>query len=714
MFRTLLRIEFWFRFFFALIIEGVVTLGLIFAVYLGWSLTFDLRQVGHIPERCWIYDADGNVYSRLYGENRILVNVNQISPFFKKALLAREDSRFYEHHGVDFVGVSRALTSNLSHFTLLQGGSTITQQLARNSFDLGGRNMSRKILEAFMACRIEFTFSKDQILADYINRIYFGSGYYGLEAAARAYFGKSASQVSLSEAATLAGLIRSPNRYSPINNATGAEAQRNEVLDRMAELGYISNSEAQAAKATPLKTTGKKSSVPQQNYAMDALYRELQGIVSQDEIDSGGLKIYTTLDPALQLAADSAVDSFLTQVEEKADYKHPRKADFTDTNRANEDATPYLQGAALVIDNHSGGIRAIVGGRDYKDSKFNRALQATRSVGSTAKPFIYAAGFQSGLYPGALISDDPMHPGEVPEAPHWNPANSDNSSRGMLPLRDGLIFSRNTMTIRVAEHVGLDKVQSLLTEAGLGNNIPKFPSIFLGAFGSTLKDVTAAYSAFPSGGMRREPYLIERIDDKEGHVLYQARPVQRQIMTPAISWMVAETLRGVLTRGTAASAKSLGLDRIAAGKTGTTDDYKDAWFAGFTNSLTCGVWVGFDQPQTIEQHGYGAALALPIWVRLMEKTSRTKYPDGDFTPPEPVVQVELCSVSNEMATDECRAAGTAYQISLPQSMCPSQTCQVHRGQPINPNTEPADNKGNLPQRFLDTLKHLFGGNAKGG
>jgi penicillin-binding protein 1A len=697
------------RLLFALVVEGIIAAGLVFAVYLGWSFSFDLRQVGHIPERCWIYDVDGNVYSRLYGENRILVNVNQISPLFKKALLAREDSRFYEHHGVDLVGVSRAFTSNVSHFTLLQGGSTITQQLARNSFDLGKRDLSRKILEAIMALRIELTFSKDQILDYYINRIYFGSGYYGLEAASRAYFGKSAAQVNLPEAATLAGLIRSPNRYSPINNPSGAVAQRNEVLDRMAELGYISSAEEQAAKSTPLKTSGKKSSVPQQNYAMDALYHELQGIVSQDEIDSGGLRIYTTLDPALQLAADSALASFLTQIEDKPDYKHPRKSAYTDSDRANEVATPYLQGAALVIDNHTGGIRAIVGGRDYKDSKFDRALQAVRSVGSTAKPFIYAAGYESGLFPGSQISDDPIHPGEVPEAPGWNPANSDSSSRGILPLREGLIFSRNTMSIRVGERVGLGKVQALLTEAGLANNIPKLPSIYLGAFGSTLKDVTAAYTAFPSGGVRREPYLIERIDDKEGHVIYQARPLQRQILKPAISWMVAETLQGVLSRGTAASAKSLGLDRTAAGKTGTTDDYKDAWFVGFTNSLTCGVWVGFDQPQTIEQRGYGATLALPIWVKIMEKASRTKYPDGDFPPPEPVTQVELCSVSNEIATDECRAAGTTYQITLPQSIVPSQTCQVHKGEPINPNSEPADNRNNLRQRFLDSLKKLFGG-----
>ena len=707
--RSFLRLGWVSRFVFALIVEGVITVGLIVAVYLGWAITFDLRQVGHIPERCWIYDSDGNVYSRLYGENRILINANQVSPLFKKALLAREDSRFYSHHGIDFVGIFRAFTNNISHLTLLQGGSTITQQLARNSFDLGGRDLNRKVLEAFLSFRIELTFSKDQIFEYYINRIYFGSGYYGLEAATRAYFGKPAAQINLAEAATLAGLIRSPNRYSPINNIPGATAQRNEVLDRMVELNYISKSDADAAKAQPLKASGKKSSVPQQNYAMDALYHELQGIVSQDQIDSGGLKIYTTLDPGLQLASDSAVDSFLTQIENKAEYKHPRKSNFSDTDRANEELTPYLQGASIVIDNHTGGIRAIVGGRDYKDSKFNRALQALRSIGSTAKPFVYAAAFANGLFPGSQISDDPIRAGEVPEAPHWSPGNSDGSNRGFLPLRDGLIFSRNTMTIRVGERVGLDKIHTLMTEAGFGTSIPRVPSIYLGAFGSTLKDVVAAYSAFPSAGVRREPYLIERIDDKDGNVLYQARPLQRQILTPAVSWMVAETLRGVLSRGTGASAKSLGLDRIAAGKTGTTDEYKDAWFVGFTNSLTCGVWVGFDQPQTIEQQGYGSALALPIWVRVMEKASRQKYPDGDFVSPEPLVQVELCSVSNEIATEECRNAGTAYQISLPQSMSPTQTCQIHQGQPVNPNGQPNPNHNNLPQRFLDSLRHLFGG-----
>jgi penicillin-binding protein 1A len=696
------------RLLFGFIFSAGIAALLLFLFYFIWSLSFDLHQVGHIPERSWIYDKDGNVYSRLYGENRILLESNQISPLFKRALLAREDSRFFEHHGIDLVGVFRAVTSNLAHLTLLQGGSTITQQLARNSFDLGGKTLSRKILEAFVALRIEQSFSKDQILAFYTNRIYFGSGYYGLETASQAYFGKPASTVNLTEAATLAGLIRSPNRYSPLKNPNGATTQRNEVLDRMAELKMITAQAAEAAKSTPLKIAARRSSVPQQNYAMDALYRELQGIVSQDQIDAGGLRIYTTLDPVLQPAAESAIENWLEQVEKKTDYKHPRKLSYTDAERAADDPTPYLQGATLVLDNRSGGIRALVGGRDFRDSKFNRTLQAYRPIGSTFKPFVYAAAYGQGLFPGTQISDGPLQPGEVHSAPRWAPNNSDGTNRGTLPARDGLIFSRNTMTVRVGEKATLDKVHALATLAGLATDIPKVPAIYLGAFGSTVKDVTAAYSAFAAGGVRREPYIVERIDDQDGTIIYQAHPQQRQILSPAIAWMVAQTLRGVIERGTAASAKSLGLDRIAAGKTGTTDEYKDAWFVGFTNSLTCGVWVGFDQPQTIEQKGYGAALALPIWVRIMEKASRQQYADGEFPPPEKLVQVQLCSVSNQLATSDCQAAGTTYQVALPQSMCPQQSCSVHQGRLLNPDEEPTWDEGNFPQRFFRSLRNLFG------
>ena len=690
-------------------LASALSLAIVGIFYFTCSLRFDLKEVGKIPGRSWVYDMDGKVYSRLRGENRILLEADKISGLFKKALLAREDARFYEHHGIDPVGIARALLRDLGHFRIREGGSTITQQLARNSFSLGGRDLNRKILEALVALRIESSYSKDQILGFYVNRIYFGAGLYGLETASRAYFGKPSSELDLSEAAMLAGLIRSPNRYSPFSNMEGAVTQRDEVLDRMAQLKMISVADATGAKKSAVRVTGKRGSTPQENYAMDALYREFEGLVSQDQIDGGGLRIYTSLDPDLQQNAEQAIDNDLAQVEKRKGYGHPKKEDFTDQARAAEEQTPYLQGALVALDNRTGAIRALVGGRDYRDSKFNRALQASRQVGSTFKPFVYLAAFTRGLMPGTAIDDGPLRPGEIAAAPHWNPGNSDGSSRGFKPARDGLILSRNTMTVRVGELATLNRVVETGQTAGFAPNIPKNPASYLGAFDSTLKDVTAAFSVFPSHGQLKEPYLIERIDDSEGHIIYQTHPHEKAVVSPALAWTVSEILRGVIERGTAASARSMGLTRYAAGKTGTTDDYKDAWFVGFTNSLTCGVWVGFDQPKTIQERGYGATLALPIWVYTMEKASRKKYPDGQFPAPEPLVHVRLCSVSSHLATDACAAAGTSYEIALPQSLVPNQTCQVHQGRELGETRDRSEERDDFPRRLFRSLRHLFGG-----
>src|ERR1700733_13504972 len=529
------------------------------AFYSAWSLTFDLKDVGKIPERSSVYDMDGKVYSRLQGENRILIESGKISPAFRLALLAREDSRFYDHHGIDPIGIARALMRDLVHLRVREGGSTITQQLARNSFPLGGRNLSRKILEAFVALRIESSYSKAQILQFYANRIYFGSGVYGLETASQTYFAKSSVDLSLSEGALLAGLIRSPNRYSPRTNMEGALAQRDDVLGRMAELKLITSSQAEAAKDAPVHLSNRHIPMPQENYAMDAIYRDLQGIVSQDAIDSGGLRIYTSLDPELQHAAEQATDTLLTQVENKPNYKHPKKSDFTDQSRAAEEPTAYLQGAVVAIDNRSGAIRTLVGGRDYRDSKYNRAFQSYRQVGSIFKPFVYAAAYSRGMMPGTGIDDSPLRRGEVSAAPNWHPDNSDRENHGVLPARNGLIFSRNTMTIRVGELATLDRVIAIGQSAGFARAIPHLPAIYLGAFESDLKDVTAAYSAFAAGGQRKEPYLIERIDDADENIIYQVHPSHKLAMPPAIAWMIAQSARGVIEHGTASAAKSLGL-----------------------------------------------------------------------------------------------------------------------------------------------------------
>ncbi|MFL6542742.1 MAG: transglycosylase domain-containing protein, partial [Chthoniobacterales bacterium] len=425
-----------------------------------WAQTFDIKRVDEMPERNTVYDVDGRIYSRLAGANRIRVEYKEISPFFVEALLAREDSRFFNHSGIDWRGIGRALVRDLMSGSAKEGASSITQQLARNSLPLGGRTINRKILEAMVALRIEREFSKQQILELYMNRIYFGSGCYGIETASLAYFGKNASKLNLSEAATLAGLIRSPNRFSPLKNPEGAATQRDAVLDRMVELKKINAPQAQQAKLARIDARPKRMPQIQENYAMDAVQRDLNVLLTQEQIDQGGLSIYTTLDPTIQNTAQQALETQLTKIEHQSNFKHPLKANYRPPAEGEDSSMPYLEGALVAIDNASGGIRALVGGRDYAQSKFNRALPpANRQVGSAFKPFVYTLAFTHGLLPGAAISDNAIQPGEITGAGNWSPGNSDGTYQGVQPVSYGLIHSRNTMSVRVGEFAGLSEVQ---------------------------------------------------------------------------------------------------------------------------------------------------------------------------------------------------------------------------------------------------------------
>src|SRR6476646_9716984 len=484
--------------------------------YSAWAHTFDMKKVGEMPERNTVLDVDGKIYSRLAGSNRLIVSLNEVAPAFIDALLAREDTRFFQHNGIDFYGVGRALVRDLMSGSAREGASSITQQLARNSLPLGGRTINRKLLEAMVALRIEHEFTKQQILELYINRIYFGAGCYGVETASQAYFGKSASKLNLSEAAVLAGLIRSPNRFSPLRNPDGAALQRDAVLNRMVELKKISIAQAQQAKSSHINPHPKKMPMIQENYAMDAVQRDLNVLLTADQIDNGGLFIYTTLDPVMQKAAAAAIETQLAKVERMDGFHHPLKSQYQAPADGEDNAMPYLEGALVAIDNSSGGIRALVGGRDYAQSKFNRALTpANRQVGSSFKPFVYTVAFSHGLLPGAAVSDGPIAPDEIQGAGDWTPGNSDGTYGGIQPVSYGLIHSRNTMSVRVGEIAGIDDVQKIATTVGLGQNIPHGPAIFIGSFESNLKDLTAAYTIFPNGGIRKQAYVIERIDDED-------------------------------------------------------------------------------------------------------------------------------------------------------------------------------------------------------
>jgi penicillin-binding protein 1A len=684
----------------------------VFIFYGAWAASFDMKRVGAMPERSTVFDVDGKIYSRLAGANRLRISLDEVSPLFINALLAREDTRFYQHPGVDWHGILRALIRDLWSRSAKEGASSITQQLARNSLPLGGRNLSRKLLEAMVAFRIEHEFTKKQILELYVNRIYFGSGCYGVETASQAYFGKNTSKLNLSEAALLAGLIRSPNRFSPLKNPQGAAMERNAVLDRMVELKRISAAEASQAKLTRIDTHPKRMLQVQENYAMDAVQRDLNLILTQDQIDNGGLFIYTTLDPAVQNAAQQSLETQLTKVEHQSNFRHPLKATYQPPENGEDSAMPYLEGALVCIDNSSGGIRALVGGRDYSQSKFNRALPpANRQVGSAFKPFVYTIAFSEGMLPGAQISDAPIQPGEIEGAGNWSPANSDGTYGGVQPCSYGLIHSRNTMSVRVGQFAGLDAVQKIATTLNLSDNVPRGPAIYIGSFETNLKDLTAAYTVFPNAGIRQQAYIIERIDDPEQRPIYRASHIAAPALDPSATWMASQLMEEVLTRGTASAARSLGFNLPAAGKTGTTNDYKDAWFVGYTTTLTCGVWVGFDQPTTIIPHGYGAALALPIWVQTMNRAAE-RYPPQDLQPSMPIEHALVCSASNHLATTGCEAAGTAYEIDLPADKVPTEACEVHGGEPMQ-FAQKLNDFGRkaitTPNKLFQSLKKFFGG-----
>ncbi|MEI6350906.1 MAG: PBP1A family penicillin-binding protein [Verrucomicrobiota bacterium] len=695
----------------------------VLALYLDYhsrAMEFDLSDVGKIPERSAVFDINGRLMARIQGENRVLIPLSAVPRDFIDALLAREDSRFWQHGGLDYVGIARACVANWRGSAVRQGGSTITQQLARNSFGLTARTVDRKLLEIMLARRIEASFTKRQILEFYINRVYLGAGAYGLERGAQVYFGKSAQALDLAECTLLAGIIRSPNRMSPLSNRQGALEQRDAVLKRMLTLGMISPERARLARREEMRIVEHRRQPIRHSYALDLVLRDLQLILTQNQIDQGGLRIYTTLDPALQRSAEKAVTQRTAELEAQPTWKHPRKAEFISGlgewppkleftlagcapeptwemgNMGGmgsmgyispigpishiplfEKPTPYLQAALIAIDNRTGAVRALVGGRDYSESKFDRATQARRQIGSTFKPFVYATAFQRGLFPGARISDGRIRPGEYGDLPkNWSPENSDGEYGGFRPVSYGLVNSRNTMSVRVGESAGLQSVRQVANRAGLGPDVPPYPVVFLGGFETTLKDLATAYTAFPNRGVRLQSYVISRIENSKGTIIFQASHARVPVLSRGAAWLTSRLLEQVLRIGTGAKAAKLGLSKPAAGKTGTTNDFHDAWFVGYTSSLTCGVWVGFDRPQNIMDKGYGATLALPIWVDFIQ-SAPDAYPARDLSSPEKIVQVRVCAESNAIATAGCNRAQTSYPIEVPEGFQPKVRCTLH-------------------------------------
>lgn len=706
----------------------IVGYPLVAALYVGAVLaiiyglrarTYDLGKLQEMPERSLVLDRLGAELGRINAsEKRALVPLAHVSEGFLKAIVAREDERFYHHPGLDPLGMVRAAFANLRGKR--EGASTITQQLASDVFRLKEgetrgalfRQIDRKCLEIAIACRIEVALKKDEILEAYINQINWGRQIRGISEASRVYFECHPSELTLSEAAMLAGIVRGPDAFNPFKSLDAAVRERDSTLERMVNARAITRAEADAAKLEPIEIRPRWRREARESYAMDAIRRDLEHILEKENIAIGGLTIHTTIDLRIQHKGEEALDRKLREIERIPGYPHQTRSAWHTIPEDRREEPAYLQGAAVVVENRTGAVLAVVGGRDANESKYNRAIQRPgRQLGSLFKPFVYLAAFSRGLRPDTSISDGPIRPGEIRGAGRWRPQNSDGRFGGLFPASYGLIRSRNTMSVRVGNYAGVGTVAETAAAAGFGGQMPHSPAAFLGTWEATPWEIASAYTIFPNEGARYQPYLISEIRDRKGNVLYSFPPQPQPAIKAGPSWAVSRILTEVTTSGTAASVSRLGFDKPCGGKTGTTNKFKDAWFAGFTSNLTCAVWVGLDTPAPTIQGGYGATLSLPVWVDIMKTADRLGYKAGKLNTRVALAECELCRLSGKRATDGCREAATAYFDNIPSdtALDASDLCPIHPARALVFNDDgtpvPAD-PGTKPPRALPLGDHL--------
>jgi 1A family penicillin-binding protein len=667
--------------------------------------TFDLNKLEQMESASVILDRNGKIFGQIYVENRETVPYEQLPADLINAVVAVEDAKFYQHHGYDLLGIIRAALKNFTAGHVRQGASTITQQLARNSFSLKERTFRRKLLEIFLAQRIEDQFGKQKIMELYLNRIYFGGGLYGAEAAARGYFGKPAREMSLAECATLAGLIKSPNRLSPWTDRANSREVRDYALDRMRDLGFISRQRCAAARAEQI-AIGNRQNAQGQTYAVDYIRQQVIAAVGWNRAMNEGFRIRSTIDVDLQKAAEDSLRTHLEAIEQRPDYNHQTYAAYAasfkkakaNATMSDQPAPEYLQGAIIGLDNASGDIMVLVGGRDFEHNQYNRAIQARRPAGTAMLPFVYAAAFEKGMYPGSLVEDSPldnravMIGGTTGILGEWGPESSDNRYEGAMTARQALAKSKNGATVRIGMDAGVDAVLQLSTSAGIRSQLRHFPATFLGSSEITLAELAVAYTIFPNGGWRpNAPHILDRIEEKDGTLVWDAKQenIRKLVMKPETAYEVHSCLVDALQSGTGKAAfTQFGLKKItAAGKTGTAYDFTDALFAGYDSNFTCAVWAGFDKPQKIYRGAFGRELALPIWVDIMNAAAQS-YPPREIKQPSNLKQIEICSRSGSLATDKCYDAvkmpsgdtvqrRTTYMEIATPSQAPTEPCNVH-------------------------------------
>jgi 1A family penicillin-binding protein len=636
----------------------VTAVGLTWLFRQAWSVYQLRRGVGDT----WFLAADGRRWFRM-DEHRQDVPLSQISPHLQHAFIAVEDHRFYRHPGVDPIAIGRAVVRNLRSPGTVEGGSTLTQQLARTLFLSNRQTYGRKAREAVLAVLIEAGLTKEQVLELYLNRIYLSAGIYGVETMARSLFGKGAKDLTVAESALIAGLARAPSALSPWSNLDGAVTRSHVVLARMREEGFITAEEEQRARAARFRVRPYPGAAdPRAGYAKEFLRQQFRERFGGDHPPDW--EVQTTFVPELQDAAERAIGDGLRRF-----------------------GRPGLQAALVALDPKTGDILALVGGRDFRQSQYNRAVRSRRQPGSAFKPFLFAAALERGYSPVSVLEGLATIAPQGPD--EWAPRNASGETPDALTLRAALIESNNRAATALQQALGSRPVLRLASNVGM-RDLPDVPSLSLGTGLVTPLELTAAFAVFPNGGFAVRPRAIVRVLDADGTTVLDARVSTDRVMAPDVAFQMVSMLSDVLDRGTAAAARRWGVRFPSGGKTGTTDDFKDAWFVGFSSSLVAGVWVGYDQPRTISESGYGSRYALPIWSDFMRRTARQRPPEA-FDVPAGLREEMLCSVSYLRPVEECPTYTEYLKDGDP---APGRLCTIHRG--------------SLKQKIRRGLEGLFG------
>lgn len=688
-----------------------------------------------------VYADDDTLIGEFKIEKGIFVPLSRIPANLKNAVIAVEDSRFWQHKGIDYIGIGRALIKDIMHASLKEGGSTITQQLAKVMFLTPEKTIQRKLREAQLAIRLEKELTKNEILELYLNRIYFGHGAYGVEMASRLYFGKSVSEITLPEAALLAGLVKAPNTYSPYNNLVKSKERQEIVLSRMEEEGYIKPSERAAAKNYPISLSSLRANTEAYNYFLEYIRQQLEQRYGVETVYKGGLRVYTTLDKNAQIYAQKALQEGLRDIDKRRGWRGPighkdyikedndePKVSFSasagdistgvvlsagpkeavikargitgklmlgdalwasnvierhsgrirtikdlklaDILKKGDiiwikiksisgrhvtfslEQEPEVEGAVVAVEPETGFIRAVVGGFSFTKSEYNRAVYAKRQPGSAIKPIIYAAALEHGYTPASIINDEPVsYPGGPGGA--WKPENYDHKYYGPTTLREALAYSRNIVTVKLVDAVGIDKVISFARDIGIETEMPRELTIALGSISITPLEMATAYSTFANGGVKITPIAVKYVIDSKGMVLESNEPEGLESITPQTSFLITSIMKDVINYGTGMRAN---IGRPAAGKTGTSNDYRDAWFVGYTPQIVGCVWVGFDDMRRSLGPGeVGGKAAAPIWANFMKNMLSSESP-ADFSAPEGIIRISIDPNTGLLSSGETSGA----------------------------------------------------------